>query len=212
MITIFYILAGTINLILTIIMIRQYLHSRSIYTIFSILVFAALIYDNYVIALGKFIGEGETLKFLNTGRFYTHALFTSWIIVTAFGILKRIGIGWAQSKIAHSLFCLLALAMFCLGVYMDMILLQLVPKEENGTLRYVNDGFHGPPIPAIIAIIVLTFVGIIVWIKKKSPWTFLGALLMFICAPLGLKFPIVGQFGEICFGGALISGENEAQK
>ena len=46
MITIFYILAGTINLILTIIMIRQYLRSRSVYTIFSILVFAALIYDN----------------------------------------------------------------------------------------------------------------------------------------------------------------------
>jgi hypothetical protein len=212
MITALYLIAGIIHIFLTSVMIRQYLRSRSSYMIFPILVFAALIYDNLIVGLGAFIGEGETLKFLNAGRFYTHALFTSWIIVTAFGILKRIGIGWAQRKIAHALFCLLALAMFCLGVFMDIVRLELVVKQENGTLRYVNDGFHGPPIPAIVAIIVLTIVGIIVWVKRKSPWTFLGALLMFICAPLGLKFAIVGQFGEICFGGALISGENEAQK
>ena len=112
MITALYLIAGIIQIFLTSVMIRQYLRSRSLYMIFPILVFAALIYDNFIVGLGIFIGEGDTLKFLNTGRFYTHALFTSWIIVTSFGILKRIGIGWAQSKIVHSMFCILALAMF----------------------------------------------------------------------------------------------------
>lgn len=212
MITALYLIAGTINLILAIIMIRQYLRSKSLYMIIPILVFIALIVDNYVVGLGEFIGEGATLKFLNAIRFYTHALFTSWIIVFAFGILRRIGIGWAQKKIAHSLVCIFALLMFCVGVYMDIWRLELVPKAENGTLRYVNEGFHFPPIPSIAAILFLMFVGVFVWIKRKSPWTFFGALLMFICAPLGLRFPILGQFGEIAFGGAIISGENQAHQ
>ena len=210
MITALYLVAGTINLVLAIIMIRQYLRSKSLYMIIPILVFIALIVDNYTVGLGEFIGEGATLKFLNAIRFYTHALFTSWIIVFAFGILRRIGIGWAQGKIAHSLVCIFALLMFCVGVYMDIVRLELVPKAENGTLRYVNEGFHFPPIPSIAAILFLMFVGVFVWVKRKSPWTFLGALTMFICAPLGLRFPILGQFGEIAFGGAIISGENQA--
>lgn len=212
MTTALYLIAGMIQVFLTAVMIRQYLRSKSRYMIIPILVFAALIVDNFVVGLGTFIGEGETLKFLNAIRFYTHAIFTSWIIVFAFGILKRIGIGWAQSKIVHSIVCLFALLMFCVGVYMDIVRLELVPKAENGTLRYVNEGFHFPPIPSIAAILFLMFVGIFVWIKRKSPWTFLGALLMFICAPLGLRFPILGQVGEIAFGGAIISGENQAHQ
>ena len=207
-----YLIAGIIQIFLTVVMIRQYRRSKSRYMIIPILVFAALIVDNFVVGLGAFIGEGEFLKFLNAVRFYTHAIFTAWIIVFAFGILRRIGIGWAQSKIAHSIVCVFALLMFCVGVYLDIVRLELVPKVENGTLRYVNEGIHVPPIPSIVAIIFLMFVGIIVWIKRKSPWVFLGSLIMFVCAPLGLRFPILGQFGEIAFGGALIAGESEAQK
>jgi len=212
MTTALYLIAGIIQMVLTTVMIRQFLRSRSLYLIIPILVFGALIVDNFVVGLGAFIGEGETLKFLNAIRFYTHALFTSWMIIFSFGILRRIGIGWAQSKLLHSLVCIFAAFVTALGVYMDIVKLVLVPKAENGTLRYVNDGFHGPPVPAIIAIIFLMAVGIIVWIKRKSPWVFLGSLAMFICAPLGIRFPVVGQFGEIAFGGAIISGENEAHK
>ena len=212
MTTVLYLIAGTIQIFLTVVMIRQYLRSKSRYMIIPVLVFAALIVDNFVVGLGAFIGAGAVLKFLNAVRFYTHALFTAWIIVFSFGILKRIGVGWAQGKIAHALVCLFALAMCLVGVYLDIIRLELVLKEENGTLRYVNEGIHIPPIPSIVAIIFMMFAGIIVWIRNKSPWTFLGALLMFICAPLGLRFPVLGQFGEIAFGGALISGESEAQK
>lgn len=212
MITALYLIAGTIQIFLLTIMIRQYLRAKSSYTLIPIFVFAALVIDNYVVGLGTFIGAGETLKFLNAIRFYTHALFTAWIIVFAFGILKRIGVGWAQGKTVHALVCVFALLMCALGVYFDIIRLELVLKEENGTLRYVNEGIKIPPIPSIVAILFMMFVGIVVWIKRKSPWTFLGALVMFICAPLGIRFPVLGQFGEIVFGGALISGESEAQK
>jgi hypothetical protein len=41
---------------------------------------------------------------------------------------------------------------------------------------------------------------------------FLGALVEFICAPLGLRMPIVGQFGEVAFAGAMIAGEDLSQK
>lgn len=212
MTTALYLIAGTIQIFLSVIIYRQYLRSRSWYLIFPMLVYPALVYDNYVVGFGAFVGEGETLKVLNAVRFYTHALFTSWMIIFAFGIIKRIGVGWAQSKVVHSLVCLLATAMFCLGVYMDIVRLELVPKAENGTLRYVNAGFHGAPIPSIVAIVALIITGLILWVRRKSPWTFLGALLMFFSAPLGMLVPILGQFGEIAFGGAIISAEAQAQK
>ena len=163
MTTILFIIAGCIQLFFTIKMIGQYRKSRSRYLIFPVLVLAALVIDNWVVGFGKFIGEGSTLMVLNSIRFITHALFTSFGMIFAFGVLKRIGVGFAQSKLSHAIVCLFATAVTLLGVYMDIFRLQLLLREENGTLRYVNDGIHIPPIPAIITIIFFIIVGIIVW-------------------------------------------------
>jgi hypothetical protein len=86
------------------------------------------------------------------------------------------------------------------------------PAQEAETLRYRNGGFQGPPIPSIGVILVLTGVGLHLWIKTKKPWVFLGSLVEFVCAPLGLWFPILGQFGEVAFCGAMIAGEDVAQQ
>lgn len=86
------------------------------------------------------------------------------------------------------------------------------PVQEAETLRYRNGGFQGPPIPSIVVILILTVVGLHLSIRTKRPWVFLDALIEFICAPLGFRFPIVGQFGEVAFCGAMISGEDLAQQ
>ena len=212
MTTILFIIAGFIQLFFLLKMIGQYRRSRSPYLAFPILVLAALVADNWIVGFGKFIGEGNTLMFLNAIRFVTHAVFTSFGMIFAFGILKRIGVGFAQSKLAHSIVCVFATLVTLLGIYIDVYKLQLLLKDENGTLRYVNDGFHFPPIPAIITIIFFIVVGIIVWVKTKSPWVFVGSLVMFILAPLGIRTPILGNIGEVFFATGMISGENVAHK
>jgi hypothetical protein len=95
---------------------------------------------------------------------------------------------------------------------MDIVQLRMEPVIEEETLRYRNAGHVGPPIPSIVVILVMTVVGLLLWIRTKTPWVFIGALIEFICAPLGFRFPIIGQFGEVAFCGAMISGEQIAQK
>src|SRR5699024_3843192 len=60
------------------------------------LVIIGLIYDNLIIAFGKFIGEGNLLKSLSYIRFWLHALFTPTLILLAWDICFRSGLLWAK--------------------------------------------------------------------------------------------------------------------
>ncbi len=210
MTTILFILAGFIQLFFLFVIIKQYRQSGSVYLAFPMLIVGALVADNWIVGFGKFIGEGSLLMFLNSIRFITHALFTSFGMIFAFGILKRIGVGFAQKKSVHIAVCIFAVLATLLGIYMDVYRLELGVVAEFGTLRYKNIGLGIPPIPAIITIIFFIVSGIIIWIKTKSPWMFLGSLVMFILAPLGFRIPILGNIGEIAFVGAMIFGEKTA--
>jgi hypothetical protein len=212
MTTILFIVAGFIQLFFALKMIGLYKQSKSPYAAFPILILSALCVDNWIVGFGKFIGEGSLLMFLNAIRFVTHAVFTSFGMIFAFGVLKRIGVGFARRKLVHAVVCLAATAFTVLGIYMDVFNLQLLLKDENGTLRYINDGFRLPPIPAIATIIFFLIVGIMVWFKTKSPWFFIGSAVMFLLAPFGFKIPILGNIGEIFFAAAMISGETAAHK
>lgn len=212
MLTALFLFAALLQLWLASVLFKQYRRGGSPYTLIALLVVIALILDNFIIGIGRFIGAGDLLKALNSIRFITHALFTSWMLLFVLDVARRCGLGWAESKTVKILFWLGAAGLTALGAYMDIIRLQLVPRVQGDTLRYVNDGFHGPPLPAITVILVMTVVGIMIWRKTKSPWVFIGALVEFICAPLGMRIPIIGQFGEIAFAGAMIAGEDVAQR
>jgi hypothetical protein len=212
MLTILYLLAAALQTFLAAIMFRQYQRGYSRFTLIPFLVILALIADNFIIGIGRFIGEGDTLKALNSIRSITHALFTAWLVVFSHDIARRAGLQWAKGNGVQYLFWGLAIALCALGVYMDILKLQMEPVQEAETLRYRNGGFQGPPIPSIVVILILTVVGLHLWIKTKKPWVFFGALIEFVCAPVGFRFPIVGQLGEVAFCGALISGEDLAQQ
>ena len=212
MLTALFLIAALFQLWLASVLFKQYRRGGSPYTLIALAVVIALILDNLIVGIGRFIGEGDLLKALNSIRFITHALFTSWMLLFVLDVARRCGLRWAENKIVKALFWLGAIGLTALGTYMDIIRLQLVPRVTGDTLRYVNDGFHGPPLPAIMVILVMTIVGLLIWRKTKSPWVFVCALVEFICAPLGLRIPIVGQFGEIAFAGAMIAGEDVAQK
>ena len=211
MLTALYLLAAALQVVLVVIMLRLYQRGRSPYALIPFFVMLALIADNFIIGIGRFIGAGETLKAINSLRFITHALFTSWMIVFTLDIARRAGLQWAQHNWAKYLFWGLAIALCVLGVYMDIVQLQMEPVLDAETLRYRNAGHKGPPIPSIVVILVMTVVGLHLWIRTKTPWVFVGALIEFICAPLGFRIPIIGQLGEVAFCGAMITGEQLAQ-
>ena len=212
MLTLLYFVAALAHGYLASVLLSQYRRRRNPYVLIPVLVVIALLLDNFIIGIGRFLGEGAALQALNSVRFITHALFPPWLLVFTLEVARRVGLRWAENKIIRAFFWLAALGLTALGVYMDIIHLRLAPKLNGETLRYVNEGFHGPPIPVIVVILVMIAVGLLLWRKTKSPWVFVGALIEFICAPLGLRIPIVGQFGEIAFAGAMVAGEDLAQR
>jgi hypothetical protein len=210
MLTFYYIAVATIQAVLFVILFRLWKKSGSIYVIFPLIVILGIIYDNLIIGFGAYIGEGDLLKWLNVPRFVIHAFFTPLIMIFGFGIARRSGVGFAQSKMWHVVICVFTTLMVLLGIYEELFKMNLVPIAEDGTLRYKNDP-SSPPIPAIMTIIVAMILGIFIWIKTKKSWYFLGSLGMFIFAPLAAKFVWAGNLGEIFMNLGGIGGEKTAQ-
>ncbi len=175
---------------------------RKSYTWILLIVLFGLIYDNLMIAVGSFIGEGALLKNLNAGRFIIHALITPTMMIFGLGILRNAGVKWTQGKTAHILVCVFATLLIGLGVYTDILLLDLQPRDVLGTLRYANEGgIKGPPIPAILTIIFLIGAGISLWRKTSWKWLALGALFMFIAAAMGMgDMVFISNLGEVVLG------------
>ena len=206
-----YFLIGVIQLIVGIIGLKNATKYRSWYAVLILTVIFGLAYDNFVLGIGNFIGEGEALKRLNAPRFYIHALFTPAMSIAAFGMMRRFRVGWAQSKAWHIVVCVLATVLIGLGAYTDIIHLDLVANETSGVLRYSNafEFMKGPPIPPILTITFVLVFGIFIWKQVKWPWLFVAASIMFITAPLA-SMPIMQNVGEIAFAIGLTTTEIKA--
>lgn len=206
MLNFIFILVGLIQLAIAIVGTRAYLKYRSWYTLLVLIVVYGLAYDNLAIGAGAFLGAGALTQALNWPRYAIHALFTPTMMIAAFGALRRVGIQWAQGRTVHLIVCVVATALILLGSYTDILNLHLVPQTADGVLRYVNDFefIKGPPIPAVLTIIVVLVFGGFLWREIKWPWLFIGALLMFLGAG-AMRIPLAQNFGELAFAGSLVS-------
>lgn len=210
MFTALHVLCGLVQLGLALYSTRLYRRQRSWYCFIALVVMYGLAYDNLAIAVGRWLGEGAWLKTLNLPRFVIHALITPLLTIYAFGVARRAGLGWAQSRLAHSLACLFATGLMVLGAYTDIVRLQLEPERFQDTLRYVNAATHGPPIPAILTIMVLMGIGLLVWRKTKWPWLFAGSLVMFVAAGAGARVVALANLGEVALSGSIAATESQS--
>lgn len=188
--------------------VRLWPRSRSLGLGLLLLVGAALVYDNLIIAIGRLLGEGALLETLNWPRFLFHALFTPLLLVTAVNQAGRAGVGWAGSQVGQAAAWLTALGLILFGLWHDIVGMTLSPVTYGGTLRYVSEG-SGPPIPAIITIIIIIVVGVFIWRPLRWPWMFVGALVMFVGAaiPASRVGPAVGSGVEIALLAGLLATE-----
>jgi len=180
---------------------------KSNYVLLLLLVLAGLFYDTLIIGIGKFVGESDLLKTLNAGRFYVHALLTPTMIIFSFGVLRKAGVKWAQSKTTHIVICVFTTLLIALGAYSDILRLDLQTIVVADTLRYVNEGgLKGPPVPAILTIIFLIVAGISLWRNMGWMWLAIGAILMFIAAGAGMgNMFYIGNVGEVILGFANVA-------
>lgn len=202
MLTALYIVFVALFVYLTWQTVGVYRNKRSSYTLLLLIVLAGLAYDVLVILLGRFIGEGELLKALNAGRFAVHGFATPIMIIFGFGVLKNAGVKWAQSRATHIVVCVFTTLLITLGVYEDVLALDLQTKTVMEILRYVNEGgIKGPPIPAMLTIVFLIVAGISLWRKTGWWWLAAGAIFMFIAAGAGMgNMFFIGNLGEVVLG------------
>jgi hypothetical protein len=144
-------------------------------------VIAALIYDNGVVAFGRYIGEGEVLERLNYARSWLHALFTPLLVLFAWNTLKRAEIRWALKKWVKYGTYLFVLGLILLEVMTSIVGLRLEAKWEHGVLSYQSvKEQEGAPWMVIIITAILLLASIIIWRKLSWPWFFIGTSLMTI--------------------------------
>lgn len=166
----------------------------------------ALAYDAAVLAVGGTLDEGAVLRLLNAPRYWTHALLTPTTMWVALAGLGATGYEPAASRTWRAAVGSLIAVMVVLGSWIDIVGLTLEPVTEDGITRYVNafSPMPGPPVAAVVTIVVVAVFGVIVWRHSGWPWLAIGAAVMFITA--GLQGQLVAQHvGEIAYMAGLIS-------
>ncbi|HNC91885.1 MAG TPA: hypothetical protein PL000_23430, partial [Anaerolineales bacterium] len=127
--------------------------------------------------------------------------------------LRMTGSAFAQSKVWHIIICVLATALITLGSYIDILNLDLVFSPEGGVTKYSNafELMKGPPIPAVVTILVVLVFGVIMWRNAEWKWLFVGSLLMFLAAPMA-SMPLFQNVGEVAFAAGLVTTQIHAAR
>ena len=158
------------------------------------IVIVPLIYDNLLLATGKWIGEGELLESLNFSRFCLHALLTPLLVMYSIGTLRESGIEWAKKKWLVIVGILYTFGLIVFEFSIEVIGLELEVVKEYGVISYSNvEEATGPPIMVLFVTLILIVASAILWKKTKWPVFFIGAVVMTI----GSAIPIHVDSGAV---------------
>ncbi len=160
----------------------------SFYMLFLPLVIAGLIYDNAIISIGSFIGEGNVLLFLSMFRFWIHALFTPTLVLFAYGIAKLCDIGWAKKAVTKYLFVISTLILIGYET-METISHPTTSLRQYGIVRYTLVDSGGPPIMVIIVALILLCIGISVFRKERWSIMMVGVAIMILGSAIPINLP-----------------------
>lgn len=159
-----------------------------------LLVIFGLIYDNFIIASGKFIGEGMVLENLSYVRYWLHALFTPTLILFAWTIYFSACLPWAHKKPLKVLAFLLTIGLIFYEWSTSIKVLKLEPSLKNGLLTYESVGKAVSPVMVIIITLALGVVGLLLMIKLRFFWLLAGTLVMILGGILAIwikNFPVL---------------------
>lgn len=162
----------------------------------ALLVIVALIYDNLIVGLGRYLGEGTILKGLNYGRYWLHALFTPLLVLFAYNSVTRCNVLWVKKNWVKRGAILLVVGLIILEIVTGIIGGALEPKWEYGVLSYHMSNKTGPPLMVMIVTICLLIASIVLW--RKIKWSFLMIAILIMA--------IGGALQKFVNSSALING------
>ena len=146
-----------------------------------VLVIIPLIYDNAILGVGSWIGEGQTLEVLNTARYWMHAIFTPLLIVFSLDVLRRARFNWANTSAALWITVIYALAAVVVELITVVLNLSLKAETKYGVLSYsTTNSPSGPPIMILMVTLALLVASILLWKRTGWFWMFVGVALMLV--------------------------------
>ncbi|CEG24151.1 hypothetical protein BN1080_03171 [Planococcus massiliensis] len=175
---------------------------------FIYLVLLGLIYDNGMIALGKFIGEGPLLENLSLLRFWSHAFLTPALVLFSYGALQEARVEWSRKRIIGIAAIFYTAALIIAELLLETIGMELMIEKEYGVLRYVSaDPASGPPIMVLLVSVVLLAAGAILWKRRGWKWMLVGAVVMTIgsAVPIPVESSAATNAFELFLLAALVS-------
>lgn len=177
-------------------------------------------FDNLTIGLGRFIGEGDLLRWMNAARFVAHFVSLPMGYIAIGAIAREAGFGWARPKWVMAVFCLAA-TWFIAHDLAEFASATLYPACFADTLRYTTlvtggtacsaDAVIGAgklisPAPAIILTVIVIVFGIYLWAKIGWKWLALLSIasMAFFAVPMEQTGGVVANIGEPLFIGAIV--------
>lgn len=215
MLTAAYIGFALAQLALAVWAVALFVRRRSLGSFTVALPIALLVWDNAVVALGATLGGGPLLVALSWPRFIGHALLTPIWILTAFEYARRVGAPRLQNRGSFVAQWALYLAMAALGLLKSVILLRFEPVVQGDLFYYTNGGgFPGPPVPALVMVVVVIGAGIVLLRRAGWRWMLVGGVVMFVAAavPISLAGFLVSNGGEVALSLAMVATERFLQR
>ena len=167
-------------------------------------VVGALIYDNVALAFGNILGDSHSLLLLSRPRYWLHALLTPLLIPFALAVGRSCGLVWATTY--RRTLLVLTGVLIAFGSWWDIVRQRLEYVDTAGVARYRNEALAGPPLPALVTIVVLLVVGWQIWKLGYRPMLGIFCALMFVSAGAGAANPLVANTGEVLFVCGLLAG------
>lgn len=139
-----------------------------------------LFYDNLILLLGTWIGEGPLLLALSWPRFILHQLVLPWMILAAYDQARLTGAGWTKWRWGRATAVFLSILVLLAGIFTRLLPMTLEPAVMDGVVRYVAHSVSGPPIVSIVSIGLVGVMSISWWRHRQWPWLTLIVLVVFI--------------------------------
>lgn len=169
-----------------------------------LIVLFALIYDQTVLAVGRWLGEGNRLEQLNELRFWFHALCTPLLVIFCWHALVRANIALFQKR--KMMGFAWGLTIFLIGYQLitEVFDLDLIPQREQDLLFYENSAKSPIPVMIIIVTIVILICAFFLYKKSKWPWLLVATIIMIAGHMLSLwlkNTPLTNSFEWILMFG-----------
>jgi len=216
--TIQFLVYAAIQLGLFVWLVRIYRWSGAAAALLLIVPQFFLFYDNFMVAIGSFIGIGDTLKALSWPRFWVHWLAGMWLIIACGSILRLAEFKWAENKLVMASFCVLTVGLMFHDLP-NFWSVDLYPVCESDTVRYTSRVAAGmsctdpsfairqrdTPLAVILACYVVILTGAVLLVGRRWPWLWLGGVLMLTTATVpALRAMKLDNFGEVLIAGSAI--------